>query len=158
MNVSNDRRRTATTVEDNSLLHTAAKYFIGDSYNDQSIEVLTIDSRTSIHWRKRSGIGLCAVAYVKSPGPGRGETIYLSNFRRMESGKGNARFQRKLIETLEISHRFETGVTDVPIEVVEKITSVLDQLMQSEKFQRFLKSGHKKADHHAATEYLRSHS
>lgn len=134
MNVSNERSRTAKTVENNSLLHGAAKLFIEHSYNDQDIEVLIIDSRTAIHWRKRSGIDLCAVAYVKSPGPGRGETIYLSNFSRMESGKGNAKFQRKLIETLEISHRFETGVTDVPIEVVEKITAVVDQLMKAKNF------------------------
>lgn len=118
-------------------------------------EVWSIDNRTKIHWRKRSGIGLCAVAYVISPGPGRGETVYLSNFRRMASGKGNAKFREKLIEVLEFSYRFETSAVEGPINAIEKIVATADQLMESEQFELFLESGHKKADHYAAIDYLR---
>lgn len=142
----------------NSSLQVSEQHLQENSPQHSNTEVLSIDNRTKIHWRKRSGIGLCAVAYVISRGPGRGETVYLSNFRRMASGKGNAKFREKLIEVLEISYRFETGVVEGPINVMDKIVATADQLMASEQFELFLKSGHKKADHYAAIDYLhRSH-
>lgn len=158
MNKSSIRTRTTADGELNSSLQAVAKYFLDSGYSNSNAEVLRLDNRTTIHWRKRSGIGLCAVAYVISPGPGRGETIYLSTFNRIASGKGNSKFREKLVEALEVSHRFETGAMKVSIEVVEKITVTVGRLMQSEKFQLFLKAGQKKADHHAAIDYLRRHS
>lgn len=155
MKTSNIKRRTLLVGESRSPLQAAGRYFLEISYHQSNTEVLNIDNRTKIHWRKRSGIGLCAVAYVISPGPGRGETVYLSNFSRMATGKGNAKFREKLIEILEISYRFEAGVAEGPINAMEKFIATADQLMQSEKFQLFLKSGHKKADHYAAIDYLR---
>lgn len=157
---TNSRVRTRPRIidEPRSPQQAAAKYLLEQGHSCSNVETLSVDSRTTIHWRKRSGIGLCAIAYVISPGPGRGETVYLSTFNRMASGKGNAKFREKLIETLEISHRFETGATEVPINAIEKITATADQLMRSESFQQFLESGHKKADHHAAIDYLRRRS
>jgi hypothetical protein len=155
MNISNIRARTLVVGEPSSSLQAAATYLSENSYSYSNTEVLIVDNRTKIHWRKRSGIGLCAVAYVTSPGPGRGETVYISNFNRMASGKGNAKFRKKLIEVMEISYRFESGAAEGPIDVIDKIIATVDQLMQSEKFQLFLNSGHKKADHYAAVDYLR---
>jgi hypothetical protein len=139
----------------NSSLQGSEQHTQENSHQHSNTEIWSIDNRTKIHWRKRSGIGLCAVAYVISPGPGRGETVYLSNFRRMASGKGNAKFREKLIEVLEISYRFETSAVEGPINVIEKIVATADLLMESEQFDLFLKSGHKKADHYAAIDYLR---
>lgn len=33
-------------------------------------DVLQLNERTAVHWRKRSGVGLCAVAYVTRSGQG----------------------------------------------------------------------------------------
>jgi len=73
----------------------------------------------------------------------------------MASGKGNAKFREKLIEVLEFSYRFETCAVEGPIKAIEKIVATADQLMESEQFELFLESGHKKADHYAAIDYLR---
>ena len=80
-------------VDDNSGMscHSSALSYLESTLHSSDNDIFIVDRRTTIHWRKRSGIGLCAVAYVLSPGAGRGETVYLSNFNRMVSGKGHTK-------------------------------------------------------------------
>lgn len=102
-------------VDDNSGMscHSSALSYLESTLHSSDNDIFIVDRRTTIHWRKRSGIGLCAVAYVLSPGAGRGETVYLSNFNRMVSGKGHTKFRAKLIEAMKTSYLFESGATEV---------------------------------------------
>lgn len=133
----------------------SALEYLESTLHSADNDIFIVDRRTTIHWRKRSGIGLCAVAYVLSPGPGRGETVYLSNFNRMVSGKGHTKFRAKLIEAMKTSYLFESGEANVPVSALENIATTVDRLMSSDSFQRFLTAGHRKADHHAAVDYLK---
>lgn len=144
-------------VDDNSGMscHSSALSYLESTLHSSDNDIFIVDRRTTIHWRKRSGIGLCAVAYVLSPGAGRGETVYLSNFNRMVSGKGHTKFRAKLIEAMKTSYLFESGATEVSNSVLENISATADRLMSNETFQRFITAGHRKADHHAAVDYLK---
>ena len=56
---------------------------------------------------------------------------------------------------MKTSYLFESGETDVPVSALENIATTVDRLMSSDSFQRFLTARHRKADHHAAVDYLK---
>jgi hypothetical protein len=117
-------------------------------------DVLQLDERTAVHWRKRSGVGLCAVAYVTRNRTGRGETFFLSTYKRVVSGRGLGKFRSKLVEVLENAYEMENDVQTTPYSIQKKIRQDMDQLLESETFQMFLAAGTRKADHIAVAEYV----
>lgn len=117
-------------------------------------EVLRLDERAVVHWRKRSGVGLCAVAYIMSNSPGRGETLFLSTYKRVASGRGMDKFRAKLVEVLEISYEMGSGEPSVPYSMQKKMRTDVEDLMTSECFQAFLVAGKRKADQIAVDQYI----
>lgn len=116
-------------------------------------DVLQLDERATVHWRKRSGVGLCAVSYVTSNNPGRGETFFVSTHKRVESGKGMLKFRAKLMQTLECSHAMEHGASTITDAARAGMSLKIDELLQSEDFQTFLLAGKRKADQIAVDAY-----
>lgn len=119
-------------------------------------DVLQLNERAAVHWRKRSGVGLCAVAYVTSRGPGRGETFFLSTYRRVASGRGMEKFRGKLVSVLENAWERVHEVTSTPYTVQKSIRQEVDSLLGSEIFHRFQRAGKRKVDQIAVTEYVQS--
>ncbi|MFJ4144927.1 hypothetical protein [Pseudomonas sp. NPDC089734] len=117
-------------------------------------DVLQLHERATAHWRKRSGVGLCAVAYVTRKGPGRGETFFLSTYKRVASGRGLGKLRSKLVEVLENAYEVEEGVSTTPYSIQKTIRLEVDRLFESEPFQAFLAAGKRKADQLAVTEYI----
>lgn len=117
-------------------------------------DVLRLDERATVHWRKRSGVGLCAVAYVTNKGPGRGKTFFLSTHKRVASGRGMDKFSAKLIEVLENAYKTENEVSNVPYSSQKRMRSDVEQLLKSEVFKTFLEAGNRKADQIAVSQYL----
>ncbi|WP_231654214.1 type II toxin-antitoxin system RelE/ParE family toxin [Pseudomonas californiensis] len=116
-------------------------------------EVLQLDERAVVHWRKRSGAGLCAVSYVSSNKQDRGETFFVSTYKRVESGKGIEKLRAKLIETLVCSYRMEHGDSAITEATRITLSRKVDQLLQGDDFRMFLASGKKKADQIAIDAY-----
>ncbi|WP_426143322.1 hypothetical protein [Pseudomonas sp. DWP3-1-2] len=121
-------------------------------------EVLRLSERTVVHWRKRSGIGLCAVAYVTGPGPGRGKTFFLSTYKRVVSGRGMDKFRGKLQQVLEHDYQVASGGMIAPRSVLDEIHLKLDRLWLDPVFKAFIKAGTRKADQVAISEYVESMS
>ncbi|WP_259644927.1 hypothetical protein [Pseudomonas cichorii] len=117
-------------------------------------DVLHLDDRATVHWRKRSGVGLCAVAYVTSNKPGRGETFFVSTYKRVESGRGMEKLRSKLIETRECSYTTEHEAAFVPEAVRHTLSLEIDALLHSDDFQTFLEAGKRKADQIAVDQYV----
>lgn len=117
-------------------------------------DVLTLDERSAVHWRKRSGVGLCAVSYVACDGPGRGETFFVSTWKRVESGRGLEKFRAKLVETLACSHAQQHGPESVTDSVRRRLDTQAGKLMASERFQAFLRAGKRKAERILVDTYL----
>ncbi|BAP45984.1 putative uncharacterized protein [Pseudomonas sp. StFLB209] len=117
-------------------------------------DVLQLNERTAVHWRKRSGVGLCAVAYVTRSGPGRGETFFLSTWRRVASGRGLEKFRGKLVSVLESAWEIEHQASATPFPVQKSIRQDVDQLLDSTAWQRFLLAGRRKVDQIAVAEYV----
>lgn len=121
-----------------------------------SNDVLQLSDRAIVHWRKRSGIGLCAVAYVTSMGSGRGKTFFLSTYKRVASGRGMDKFRLRLIEVLQSAYTTEHHICPLPDEVRQQITSGIDELMRGDDFRLFLLAGKRKADQIAIADYIAS--
>ena len=117
-------------------------------------DVLQLDEHTAVHWRKRSGVGLCAVAYVTSRGPGRGETFFLSTYKRVVSGRGLEKFRSRLVEVLESAYEIHHLAASVPYSMQKRIRQNIDQLLVGDDFRDFLDAGKRKADHIAVAEYV----
>ncbi|MGV8920460.1 MAG: hypothetical protein ACOH2R_22110 [Pseudomonas sp.] len=117
-------------------------------------DVLRLDERAVVHWRKRSGVGLCAVAYVISKRPGRGETLFLSTYKRVASGRGMEKFRGKLIEVLEVSYKLSSDESSAPYAMQKKMRADIHHLLNSQDFQAFLAAGKRKADQIVVDQYL----
>lgn len=117
-------------------------------------DVLTLDEHCAVHWRKRSGVGLCAVSYVSRSGPGRGETLFVSTWKRVESGRGLEKFRGKLVETLLCSHALQHGADNVPESLRRHLDARAGKIMASERFKAFLRAGQRKAERVAVSNYL----
>lgn len=120
----------------------------------QGSDVLTLNQRSTVHWRKRSGVGLCAVAYVTSKGPGRGETFFLSTHKRVASGKGMEKFRGKMLTVLQHAYRVELDCAEVPQGAVDDMSAELDRLWEDAAFIAFLEAGKRKADQIAVADYV----
>ncbi|WP_154232642.1 type II toxin-antitoxin system RelE/ParE family toxin [Pseudomonas syringae] len=120
----------------------------------QGSDVLTLNQRSTVHWRKRSGVGLCAVAYVTSKGPGRGETFFLSTYKRVASGKGLDKLRSKMLTVLQHAYRVELDCDEVPQWALEEMGAELDRLWRDVAFAAFLAAGKRKADQIAVADYL----
>ncbi|RMT81301.1 hypothetical protein [Pseudomonas viridiflava] len=116
-------------------------------------DVLQLSEHAAVHWRKRSGVGLCAVAYVTRQGPGRGETYFLSTYKRVASGRGLEKFRSRLVDVLEGAHELHDG-PGIPYSIQKRIRQSVDQLLESRRFQGFMEAGKRKADHIAVNEYV----
>lgn len=119
-------------------------------------DVLQLSERAAVHWRKRSGVGLCAVAYVTRSGPGRGETFFLSTWRRVASGRGLEKLRGKLVEVLEAAWRMDNPPAQVPYAEQKRIRQEVDRLLDSDTWRHFLWAGQRKVDRIAVADYLRS--
>lgn len=117
-------------------------------------DVLQLNDRIAVHWRKRSGVGLCAVAYVTRSGPGRGETFFLSTWRRVASGRGLEKFRGKLVSVLESAWEIDHQDVATPYPVQKNIRQEVDQLLDSTAWQRFLQAGRRKVDQIVVAEYV----
>jgi hypothetical protein len=135
-------------------LDAAIIHLIHSGYAQLSDEVLTLSSRAAIHWRKRSGIGLCAVAYVTSAGSGRGETFFLSTYRRVSSGQGMDKLHEKMLTVMYHAYQIEHDCTDIPRLALNEMQLKLYQLWRSPEFYSFLEAGRRKADKIAMAEYI----
>lgn len=122
----------------------------------QQEDVLTLDEHCAVHWRKRSGVGLCAVSYVSRSGPGRGETLFVSTWKRVESGRGLEKFRAKLVETLLCSHTLQNGPDSVSDSLRRHLDARAGKIMASERFKAFLQAGHRKAERIAVNNYLQA--
>ena len=120
----------------------------------QGSDVLTLNQRSTVHWRKRSGVGLCAVAYVTSKGPGRGETFFLSTYKRVASGKGLDKLRSKMLTVLQHAYRVELDCDEVPQWALDEMGAELDRLWKDVAFAAFLAAGKRKADQIAVADYL----
>lgn len=119
-----------------------------------SDDVLQLNDRAVVHWRKRSGIGLCAVAYITSTGRGRGGTFFLSTYKRVASGRGMEKFRLRLIEVLQGSYATQQGMSDVPEPMHQRVAGEVDELLISDDFRLFLCAGKRKADYIAVADYI----
>lgn len=117
-------------------------------------DVLTLDKHCTVHWRKRSGVGLCAVSYVSCNGPGRGETFFVSTWKRVESGRGLEKFRAKLIETLACAYMQQHGGASVSDSVRRRLAARVARIMGSERFGLFVQAGARKAERVALSDYL----
>jgi hypothetical protein len=125
----------------------------------RSEDVLSLNERAVVHWRKRSGVGLCAVAYISRTAEdrvhaGRGETLFLATFRRIASGRGMDKFRGKLIEVLELAYALKHDGEKAPYVEQKKLRREADKVLESEAFERFLEAGQRKVDQIVVTEYL----
>lgn len=136
-----------------SALEAAVIHLKHSGYMHLDSDVLQLDERAVVHWRKRSRAGLCAVSYVTSDRPGRGETFFVSTYKRVDSGKGMDKFRSKLVETLECSYRMEHGVSAITETVRKNLSLRIDQLLAGSEFQKFLASGKRKFDQIAIDAY-----
>lgn len=135
-------------------LAAATIHLMHSGYAQLGDEVLTLSSRATVHWRKRSGIGLCAVAYVTNAGSGRGETFFLSTHRRVSSGKGMDKFREKILTVMYHAYQIEHDCVDIPQLAQEEMKLKLDQLWRAPEFSAFLEAGRRKADQIAVEEYI----
>ena len=119
-------------------------------------DVLQLNESTVVHWRKRSGVGLCAVAYVTHRGPGRGETFFLSTYRRVASGRGMEKFRSKLVSMLERAWTLANEARDTPYAVQKSIRQDVDNVLDSDAFMRFKRAGQRKVDEIAVSQYVAS--
>ncbi|MBD8496492.1 hypothetical protein IFR09_20930 [Pseudomonas syringae] len=119
-------------------------------------DVLQLNESTVVHWRKRSGVGLCAVAYVTHRGPGRGETFFLSTYRRVASGRGMEKFRSKLVSVLERAWTLANEARDTPYAVQKSIRQDVDNVLDSDAFMRFKRAGQRKVDEIAVSQYVAS--
>ena len=138
-------------------LKVAIGYLTYSGHASPDSDVLHLNDRTTVHWRKRSGAGLCAVAYVSNKGSGRGETFFLSTYKRIASGKGMDKFRSKMLTVLEHAYKVENDAVSVPQTTLKEMNSQLDQLWIDVSFSAFLEAGNKKADQIAVSEYLENH-
>lgn len=139
---------TARTLECaiNHLTHSGHAWHEGD--------VLRLNHRATVHWRKRSGVGLCAVAYVTHKGPGRGETFFLSTYKRVASGKGLDKLRGKMLSVLQHAYEVEHDCADIPRWALDEMIAELGRLWESVAFITFLEAGKRKADQIAVADYL----
>lgn len=135
-------------------LDAAIIHLIHSGYAWLRDDVLQLSDNATVHWRKRSGVGLCAVAYVANKGPGRGETFFLSTFKRVASGRGMEKFRVKLVEVLENAWEMHNPDATIPYSIQKRIRQDIDRLLEGKAFEAFLAAGTRKADHIAVTEYL----
>ncbi|WP_249582776.1 hypothetical protein [Pseudomonas viridiflava] len=135
-------------------LNAAIIHLIHSGHAWRREDVLQLDEHTAVHWRKRSGVGLCAVAYVSSPGPGRGETFFLSTYKRVASGRGLEKFRSRLVEVLESAYEIHHPALSVPYSMQKSIRQNIDQLLVGDDFRAFLDAGKRKVDHIAVADYL----
>lgn len=119
-------------------------------------DILQLDEHSAVHWRKRSGVGLCAVSYVASKGPGRGETFFISTWKRVESGRGLEKFCTKLVETLACSYALRHDLDQTPEPVLKRLRAQASKLMAGAAFQAFVQAGKRKAERIAVEEYVES--
>ncbi|MEG5266886.1 hypothetical protein TRP66_21590 [Pseudomonas sp. JDS28PS106] len=119
-------------------------------------DVLQLSDSATAHWRKRSGVGLCAVAYVASKGPGRGETFFLSTYKRVASGRGMEKFRAKLVDVLESAYEMHHPGATISYATQKTIRQDIDRLLESECLKAFLVAGKRKADQIAVAEYVES--
>jgi hypothetical protein len=117
----------------------------------RSEDVLHLNDHAVVHWRKRSGVGLCAVAYVSRTAPGRGETLFLATCRRIASGRGLDKFCDKLVAHA-VSHDGESA----SYAAQKAMRTTVDRLLRSQTFERFLDAGQRKADQIVVAHYLDS--
>jgi hypothetical protein len=122
----------------------------------RSEDVLPLNDHAVVHWRKRSGVGLCAVAYVSRPPPGRGETLFLATFRRIASGRGLDKFRDKLVKVLEVAHAISHESESASYAAQKTLRARIDSLLKSQTFERFLEAGQRKVDRIVVAHYLDS--
>ena len=120
----------------------------------RSEDVLHLDDNAVVHWRKRSGVGLCAVAYVSHAAPGRGKTLFLATFRRIASGRGLNKFRDKLVEVLEVAHAIGHDGEHAAYPRQKIMRATVDRLLKSQTFERFLEAGQRKVDRIVVAQYL----
>ena len=135
-------------------LDAAIIHLIHSSHAWRREDVFQLNEHTAVHWRKRSGVGLCAVAYVTSRGLGRGETFFLSTYKRVASGRGLEKFRSRLVEVLESAYEIHHPASSVPYSMQKRIRQNIDQLLVDDDFRAFLDAGKRKADHIAVVEYV----
>ncbi|HEX8544858.1 MAG TPA: hypothetical protein VF671_24500 [Pseudomonas sp.] len=135
-------------------LEAAIIHLVHSGYAWLGNDVLQLSERAAVHWRKRSGIGLCAVAYVASTGRGRGKTFFLSTYKRVASGRGMDKFRGKLQDVLEHAYKIESGGMSVPPSIKHDIARKLECLWPEPGFKAFLEAGARKADQIAVAQYL----
>ncbi|MGN2433664.1 hypothetical protein ACTACG_00295 [Pseudomonas syringae] len=117
-------------------------------------DVLRLGENTVVHWRKRSGVGLCAVAYVSRNEPGRGETFFLATYKRIASGRGLEKLHTRLAYVLESAHEIESGKSGVAHCAQKTIGEHVSQVLESEVFRLFLLAGKRKVDEIAVADYV----
>lgn len=108
---------------------------------------------------KRSGIGLCAVAYFTHTGRGRGGgggTFSLSAYKRIASGRGMDKFRLRLIAVLQtsVAEKFDKRHAENCRD--QRIRADIDAVLMSGSFRLFLCAGKQKADHIVVADYLAS--
>ncbi|KPB72472.1 hypothetical protein ACKUFS_00315 [Pseudomonas cannabina] len=117
-------------------------------------DVLQLGNNTVVHWRKRSGVGLCAVAYVSRNEPGRGETFFLATYKRIASGRGLEKLHARLVQVLESAHEIQHGKAGISGSAQDRIREDIHQALGSEVFRAFLLAGQRKADEIAVADYV----
>jgi hypothetical protein len=135
-------------------LDAAIIYLLHSGHAWLSDAVLRLNEHAAVHWRKRSGIGLSAVAYVTGTGRGRGQTFFLSTYKRIASGRGMDKFRCKLQEVL--AHAY--AVANASVSAVpggrHDVQLEVERLWQGSAFKAFLEAGARKADQIAVAQYL----
>jgi len=135
-------------------LDAAIIHLLHSGYASLSDDVLQLSDTAVVHWRKRSGIGLCAVAYVTRPGSGRGGTFFLSTYKRVASGRGMEKFRSRLIEVLLSAYMAAQELTDGSELMHQRVADNIDALLRSDYFRLFLAAGKRKADHIVVADYI----
>jgi len=135
-------------------LEAAIIHLLHSGYGWRRDDVLQLGEHTHVHWRKRSGVGLCAVAYVSRQGPGRGETFFLSTYRRVASGRGLEKFRSRLIAVLESAYDLHNERVGISYPVQKRIRQDVETLWQSDSFQAFMEAGKRKVDEMAVADYV----
>jgi len=135
-------------------LDAAIIHLLHSGHASLSDDVLQLSDRAVVHWRKRSGIGLCAVAYVTNPGPGRGGTFFLSTYKRVASGRGMEKFRLRLIEVLQSACMPAQEVPVGPELMHQQVADEIDALLLSDDFRLFLSAGKRKADRIVVADYI----
>ncbi len=135
-------------------LDAAIIHLLHSGHASLSDDVLQLSDTAVVHWRKRSGIGLCAVAYVTRPGRGRGETFFLSTYKRVASGRGMEKFRLRLIEMLQSANMTAQDVSAGSELTHQRVADEIDALLLSDEFRLFLAAGKRKADHIVVADYI----